>query len=124
MNKKVTKILSALMVAIMLVSISVNVFAINSTDFNAVTDAMNKTNVNTEKVTNLGGKVMTILQTVGIVLSIVILIVLGIKYMTGSAEEKAEYKKTMVPYLVGAVLIFTASALAGFIVNIANGLTA
>lgn len=119
MNKKVTKLLSTLIVAIMLVSISVNVFAV---DFNTVKNSMESANVNTDKVTNLGGKVMTILQTVGIVLSIVILIVLGIKYMTGSAEEKAEYKKTMVPYLVGAVLIFTASALAGFIVNIANGL--
>ena len=31
-----------------------------------------------------------VLQTVGIVLSVVILVVLGLKYMMGSAEEKAE----------------------------------
>ncbi|MEI3401230.1 MAG: hypothetical protein V8R51_02250 [Clostridia bacterium] len=46
------------------------------------------------------------MQTVGIVLSVVILIILGIKYMMGSAEEKAEYKKTMIPYLIGAVSVF------------------
>ena len=32
--------------------------------------------------------------------------------MMGSAEEKAEYKKTMIPYLVGAVLIFLAPTIA------------
>jgi len=34
--------------------------------------------------------------------------VIGIKYMMGSAEEKAEYKKVMVPYIIGAVLLFAA----------------
>lgn len=32
--------------------------------------------------------------------------------MMGSAEEKAEYKKTLMPYFIGAVLIFAASAFA------------
>ena len=34
---------------------------------------------------------------------------LGIKYMMGSASEKAEYKKTMIPYVVGVVLLFSAA---------------
>lgn len=35
--------------------------------------------------------------------------IIGIKYMTGSLEEKANYKKTMVPYLVGCVILFRSS---------------
>ncbi len=54
------------------------------------------------EITNLGQSIIGILQTVGIVLSVVVLIIIGIKYMMGSAEEKAEYKKTMIPYIVGA----------------------
>ena len=50
------------------------------------------------------------------------IMVLGIKYMMGSAEEKAEYKKTMIPYLVGAILIFAATTIANVIYNFANGL--
>ena len=34
--------------------------------------------------------------------------ILGIKYMLGSVEEKASYKKSMMPYLIGSVLIFGA----------------
>lgn len=40
--------------------------------------------------------------------------------MMGSAQEKAEYKKTMIPYLIGAVLIFAASNIAGWIYNFAT----
>ena len=49
--------------------------------------------------------------------------ILGIKYMTGSAEEKAEYKKTMVPYLVGAVILFGAAAIAQGVISISQGIT-
>ena len=43
--------------------------------------------------------------------------------MMGSASEKAEYKKTMIPYLVGAVIIFGAGAIAQVVVNLADGIT-
>ena len=48
--------------------------------------------------------------------------VLGIKYMMGSAEEKAEYKKTFIPYIVGALLLFAASALVGVLYNWADSI--
>ena len=62
-----------------------------------------------------GHSIVRILTTVGIVLSVIVLIVIGIKYMMGSAEEKAEYKKTMMPYLIGALLIFAASVIANIV---------
>ena len=48
------------------------------------------------------------------------LVVIGIKYMMGSAEEKAEYKKTLMPYIIGAALVFAASAIAGIIYGFTN----
>lgn len=50
--------------------------------------------------------ILTIVNNIGLVTSILILAVLGIKYMLGSVEEKADYKKDMIPYLVGAGLLF------------------
>ena len=38
----------------------------------------------------------------------------------GSAEEKAEYKKTMLPYVIGAILVFAASNIAGLVFNFAT----
>lgn len=66
-------------------------------------------------VATLGSKILGIVQTVGSIAAVIVLVVLGIKYMMGSAEEKAEYKKTLIPYIIGAVLIFAASNIAGFV---------
>lgn len=65
------------------------------------------------------GKVITVVQTVGSIASVVCLIVIGIKYMTGSVEEKAEYKKTLVPYVIGAALVFTITNLLSIVYHIA-----
>lgn len=58
------------------------------------------------KIENATSKVLTVITNVGIVASIIIIAVLGIKYMLGSIEEKAEFKKDMIPYLIGACLLF------------------
>ena len=38
--------------------------------------------------------------------------------MVGSVEERAEYKKSMIPYLVGAVLLFAGSVVVSIIANL------
>ena len=74
------------------------------------------------EIQSVGGRILGVLQTVGVILAVIILVVLGIKYMMGSAEEKAEYKKTMIPYLVGAVFIFAAPILANIVYNFVKSL--
>ncbi len=120
MNKNVVKIFSIILMLITLISISVNSFAAgvgsaSGSGGETVTspgELKPKAEVKGEdELMQLGGNVMGILRTTGIVISVLILIVIGIKYMMGSAEEKAEYKKVMIPYLVGAALIFGASVI-------------
>ena len=74
-------------------------------------------------VADKAGKIVGIIQVVGTMVSVGMLIVLGIKYMMGSAEEKAEYKKTFIPYVVGAALIFAASVFAQSIYDIFYNMT-
>lgn len=45
---------------------------------------------------------------VGVAIALVVGIVIGIKYMMGSIEEKATYKQMLVPYLVGCLVVFGA----------------
>lgn len=66
-------------------------------------------------LTDFGGRILGIIQTIGVVLAVVILAILGIKYMMGSAEEKADYKKSFIPYIVGAAVVALAPQIAGFI---------
>lgn len=110
--KKTVKIISTILLAVMLIAtIAGTVYAKPNIDtvINGVENGGQ--NVNGTAIQNIGGNVVTIVQVVGIVIAIVILLVIGIKYMIGSAEEKAEYKKTMIPYIVGAVLIFAGTSI-------------
>ena len=120
--KKLTKILTIiLLVAIMLTVQTVVVKATYSEQVDGLFDVEAE---GTDNIMNVGGNIVSIVTTIGIIVAVVVLLVLGIKYMMGSASEKAEYKKTMIPYLVGALLIFGASAIAKAVIAISENLTA
>lgn len=121
--KKQVKIMSIVLV-VMMVLLSITNVVLAAPDLSSKIEQIGQGNesANTDKVIGLGQTVVTIMQTVGIVVAVVVLLVLGIKYMMGSAEEKAEYKKTMIPYVVGAVLIFAATTIVNVVYQLANGL--
>lgn len=76
------------------------------------------TNPGSEKLKSKANTIFSYLRTIGIVLSVVALIAIGIKYMLGSVEEKATYKQTLLPYLIGAILLFTGSLIPQLIYDI------
>lgn len=74
------------------------------------------------QVKDIGNKIIGVVQFVGSFASVIVLIVLGIKYMAGSLEERAAYKKTMFPYLIGAIFVFGITNILGIVNSIAGGL--
>ena len=71
-----------------------------------------------EEVKGIANKIIGILQQVGSIISVIALVVMGIKYMVGSVEEKATYKETMMPYFIGAILVFATTTVLAIISNI------
>lgn len=118
--KKQIKILSIILVAIMVLATLTTVVTAAPDLSSQIKDMANGNGKQPTEVVNLGKTIVTIMQTVGIVVAVVVLLILGIKYMIGSAEEKAEYKKTMIPYLVGAILIFASTTIVNVVYNLAN----
>lgn len=57
-------------------------------------------------VKDKAGEIVGLIQVVGTIVSVGMLTILGIKYVLGSADQKAEYRKSMIPYFIGAVLTF------------------
>ena len=90
---------------------------ITPSDFDPTT-SQTEDNKKESKTVEIGNKIIGIVQAIGSIMSVISLILIGIKYMLGSAEEKAEYKSTMIPYLVGAILVFCASNIIAAIYNI------
>lgn len=115
MSIKVVKFLTILATIVLVMSIGAStVFALTPSEINIIEP-------NSTDIPTLGGKITGVLQTIGVVLAVVIIAVLGIKYMLGSAEEKAEYKKSMVPYLIGAACIFLAPTIANIVYQFFKG---
>lgn len=117
-TKKLIKIVSALVLIVMIISMVSTVLAVTDPG------TLKGDTSGDAKINNIGKKIIGFVQAIGTVVSVLILVVLGIKYMMGSAEEKAEYKKTMIPYLIGAILIFAASNIASAVYSFANQITA
>ena len=120
--KKSIKVISTLLLAIMLVtSVAGTVLAV---DPNTVLNGLDGNgNVQISDLTKVGNNIVTIIQVVGIVIGVIVLLIIGIKYMMGSASEKAEYKKTMIPYIVGAVLIFAGTSLVRVIYSLSTSVS-
>ena len=66
-------------------------------------------------VTDMVGTIATIIQVIGVALSVIVLVMLGIKYMIGSVEEKA-----MIPFLIGTVLITATSTIVRIIADLTS----
>lgn len=66
--------------------------------------------------------ILGVIQTVGTIISVIVLMIIGIKYMIGSVEERSEYKKSMVPYLIGAALLFSGTAIPQIIYKLSHNL--
>lgn len=115
--KKTTRVLK--IIFIMLVIIIAYNTCIMAVNINNINNRDTSVHGETE-ITNIASYIYSTITTIGIVLSVVILAILGIKYMLGSASERADYKKTMMPYLIGAVLVFSASTIANVIYQLAK----
>ena len=116
--KKLTKILSIVLMVLMVLTLTTGV--VRASDEETVDRLFEGGDADTTNLEGVGANIVDIVTTIGIIVAVVVLLVLGIKYMMGSASEKAEYKKTMIPYLIGAVLIFGASAIAKAVIQMSR----
>ena len=124
--KKLTKVLSVIMISIMVITCITTTFAATSMDPADWEDSKKVGKgdaIDTGSIKNFSASLINVVSTVGSAAAIITLIILGIKYMMGSAEEKAEYKKTLLPYIIGAAMVFGASLLTGVIYSFMNNTT-
>lgn len=105
---KTRKILTILIILLLLMLNCLNVAKVYATQSKVPNVNYYKPNEEAipNEVTDVGGTIVSILQVVGTVIAVITLMIMGVKYMMAGVEEKADYKKTMIPYLIGCVLLF------------------
>ena len=108
LNKEAKLLRKKLLIKIVIIMI-VALFAVTFVprNINAATATITPGNITGEKPENppkIGedflSDITSLIRTIGMFIAVGAMMVIGIKYMTGSVEEKANYKKTMMPYLV------------------------
>ena len=70
-----------------------------------------------QEMLDVGGVIIGILQWIGSAVSVIVVVVNGIKYMLASTGEKAEYKKTFIYYVIGSILVFSAVNIMSVVYN-------
>lgn len=67
--------------------------------------------------------IYNILFPIGVAVTVIVGGVLGIKFMMASAEDKAKVKESLVPYVVGCVVIYGAFGIWKLAITIFSGLS-
>ena len=60
------------------------------------------------------------IRNIAAVIAVIIIAILGIKFMIGSTEERAEYKKSFLPLIIGIIVVLSATTIAGWIWSVAE----
>lgn len=116
---KFIKIITALFIIAMLSTMVVSVFA-------TPTDVLDKVQGDTTQAMSVGGLSSTIKNVIGVVqvicysAAVIMLILIGVKFITASPEGKAEIKKAAIQYVIGAIIVFAAGTLLGIIANMST----
>lgn len=119
--QKICRILLIIMVILTIFScIGNNVYAsltnpVENPDFYKPED--NKTSDNT-KFISIGNAILGTIRALGTAISVITLMTLGIRYMLASTQDKALYKETFIPYLIGAVMVFAIPNIIGIIYDL------
>ena len=74
--------------------------------------------VGEDELNRKAAPILGIIRIFGFIASIITLAIIGIKIMYGGIEEKATYKQTLMPWAIGAVMIFAMTTIPSLVFNV------
>lgn len=108
-RKKIFLILSIVFMIINIISVN---FQESHATLDGIIDGMktvtNASAQDVKKAQDVINTVIGLLQVAGTGIALVVITLLGIKYMMASAGEKGEIKKHIVPIVIGCIILFLA----------------
>lgn len=116
--KKYLKVMLVLVVALSM--FCTFAMAANSFDIQHKAGVVDSSNAVTTSINNIGVTVIKIVQTVGYVVAVVMVLIVGIQWLIGTPAKKQELKGRMINVVIGAVLIIGGVTLLGMIEGFVN----
>ena len=78
--------------------------------------------IDSQVVERYSARIFNFLYVIAVIVTIIMIMYVGLKYITGSVSEKAEYKKNLVPIAIGALLITFLATIIRIIFSIAGSI--
>lgn len=64
------------------------------------------------------GIILGIIRNINVVVAVIVLMIIGVKFIIGSVEQRATYKEQMKPYIIGVLLAASGTTLVSYIYNV------
>ena len=74
--------------------------------------------INGQTLKEASNSIYNTLFLIGIVVAVIVGMILGIQFITGSVEQKSKIKEAIIPYVVGCVVIFGAFGIWKLVITI------
>lgn len=103
--KKIIRKTVVVLFILILIFLQYKIFAINASDLKP------KFTTHSNGFKNFGGTVLGYIRNITAISSVVLIAVFGLKFMVGSVEQKAEYKKHFLPLIIGTVVVLSATTI-------------
>lgn len=127
MRKNIKKFVISLFAFLLFITVLFNSYNVNATGFSkAPLSGFDKTRDElklgevTGTMDKLTATIMTIARTVSVAIAIVMLLVIGMKYMISSPGDRADIKKHAIAYVVGAFILFGVSGILTILLTFAE----
>ena len=121
-NKLLMKILVIMILLIIIISTnSIKIFA--SSEFKDPTedpDDWQPTITEEDELAGKAGVLLGVINVIGVVSSVIVLALLGIKYFLGSIQDKADIQKSMLIYILGIIFLVVCTTLPNIIYKISQ----
>lgn len=123
---KIGKIIQVVLVCVIFLNIIVPVYS-QADNFETSTYDSLSGDVPTEVdniTNNFLNTAINVVRIAGVSIALVIIMVIGCKYMMSAPGDRADIKKNAIPFLIGAVVLFASSGILGIIADVAATITA
>ena len=78
--------------------------------------------INNNEIHKLSDSLYNVLLIIGTIIAMIVGVILGIQFITGSVEAKSKVKESLIPYVVGCVVIFGAFGIWKLAITILQGI--
>ena len=122
MQSKILKLIAIISVFIIVSVFPVKVFSswVDDAD-NFLESAGNSITVDKDQLTSASDEIYNTLTSIGMIVAVIVGMILGITYMMTGAVDKAKVKESIMPYLLGCIVIFGAFGIWTLVINVMNG---